>query len=528
MILSNIEGIGHYSTKLIKVKCDICGVEKETKFKNYTALGYDDGNYVCRNCNMKRNNLEKYGVENVFQLEEVKNKMKQTNFEKYGVEYISQSKEIQDKIKETSLERYGTEHMLQCSEIRQKGIMTNLLKYGVENISQLDKIKEIKKEKCNLGTEEFKNYMKEYNLEEYGVESSLSSEIIKEKIKKTNLEKYGYIYPSDNPLIRDKIRRACIETNHNRIYRENPNIVNIDDDNKTLEIYCHECQATFEITNVLYYKRREMHTCICTNCNKVDKHQSGKEILLQQFISNNYDGTILYNYRLDNKELDIYLPNLSLAFEFNGIYWHSDKYRPKNYHYDKTELCKANNIQLIHIWEDDWDLKQELIKTMILNKLGKTNTKIFARKCIIREVENNDAKTFLNENHIQGYVNSSIKLGLYYNNVLVSIMTFKKDKDTYNLNRFCSNRDVIVIGGASKLVKYFAKNYSNKIYTFSDNCYSYGDLYKKIGFREVYKLKPDYHYIDCGVRIHKFNYRKKDTSDVLKIYDAGKIKYEYI
>lgn len=106
MILSNIEGLGKWSKKEITVKCDDCGIEKSVKFKLYTSYGYSDGEYLCRKCKLKKNNLEKFGVENVFQLDGVKEKTKKTNLEKFGVEFISQSKEIQNKIKETNLEKF--------------------------------------------------------------------------------------------------------------------------------------------------------------------------------------------------------------------------------------------------------------------------------------------------------------------------------------------------------------------------------------------------------------------------------------
>ena len=137
-----IEHLNTGSNSIIKVCCDVCGCEKELKYKNYTTYGYIDGEYLCRKCKMRKNNQEKYGVDCVFQLDEIKEKSKKTVKEKYGVEYISQSNVIQDTIKKNNLIKYGTEHHLQNENILNKLKSANLEKYGVENILQLEKNKE--------------------------------------------------------------------------------------------------------------------------------------------------------------------------------------------------------------------------------------------------------------------------------------------------------------------------------------------------------------------------------------------------
>ena len=142
-----IDELTKTSVALIKIKCDNCGLEKEITYKNYTSYGYINGEYLCKKCKLEKNNLEKYGVKNVFQIEEVKEKIKKTNLDKYGVEFISQNKEIQNKIRETNLEKYGVEYFLQNKEVHDRIKETTLEKYGVENISSNKEIKEKKKRK---------------------------------------------------------------------------------------------------------------------------------------------------------------------------------------------------------------------------------------------------------------------------------------------------------------------------------------------------------------------------------------------
>jgi very-short-patch-repair endonuclease len=122
---------------------------------------------------------------------------------------------------------------------------------------------------------------------------------------------------------------------------------------------------------------------ICTVCNPIEKPVSETENELAAFVKKHYNGDIILNDRniLNGKELDIYLPELKLAIEFNGLYWHSEMEKYDNYHVDKTNTCEKQDIQLIHIFEDDWNFKQDIVKSMLLNKFKRTDQSIFARNC---------------------------------------------------------------------------------------------------------------------------------------------------
>ncbi len=252
-------------------------------------------------------------------------------------------------------------------------------------------------------------------------------------------------------------------------------------------------------------------------------------------------------------ELDIYIPSHNLAIEFNGLYWHSELYKDNNYHLNKTELCENLGIKLIHIFEDEWLCKKSIVKSRIKNLLGLNDIKIFARKCVIKEVNYNECNIFLNENHIQGSCVSSKKIGLYYNGELVSLMTFGKGRivlgiknDEYELIRFCNKLNHTIIGGASKLLKYFIEN--NKpinLISYADRRWSQGDLYEKLGFEFIHNTKPNYYYIINKERKHRFNFRKtilikegfdssKTEKDIMferglyRIYDCGNKKFQLL
>jgi len=250
-------------------------------------------------------------------------------------------------------------------------------------------------------------------------------------------------------------------------------------------------------------------------------------------------------------QLDIYIPSKKLAIEFNGLYWHNELHVDKNYHLNKTELCEKLGIQLIHIFEDEWLYKEDIVKSRLRNILGLTENKIFGRKCIIKEITPKESKEFLNKNHIQGSVNSKIKLGLYYEGELVSLMSFNhirnnSNDNSYDLVRFCNKLNTNIIGGADKLLKYFINNYKPKqIISYADRRWSQGNLYEKLGFNFIHYSKPNYFYIIGKNRKHKSNFKykllvkqgfdknKKEHQimidrGIYRIYDCGVKKYELL
>jgi len=226
-----------------------------------------------------------------------------------------------------------------------------------------------------------------------------------------------------------------------------------------------------------------------------------------------------------DKELDIFVPKYNIAIEFNGLYWHSEIRKYTNYHLDKTKKCEEKGIKLIHIFEDEWRYKQEIVKSMLKNMFNKTETKLYARKCEIKEVPSNEASKFLNENHLQGKCGSSVKIGLYYNNELVSLMTFGKSrhfigngKNEWELLRFCNKLNTNVVGGASKLLNHFIKNYKpNNMVSYADRRWSCGNLYEKLGFTKYNTSRPNYYYVIGQKRHYRFNYRK---SILIKKYNC--------
>jgi len=519
--------------------CVICG--KPTRYVNI-VVGYKK--YCSTKCSnkseevkykKKKTIIEKYGVENPFQADEIKEKIKQTNLIKYNDEFAVRNKEIKEKTKRTNLERYGTKSPLQNINIIEKRNKTNLEKYGSKiPIKNKDVI-----EKRN-----------KTNLEKYGYTTPLKNKDVKIKTLLTNLEKYNVKNVLQNKEIRKKAQNSKKKYFLNNIFYNILNSFNLEllsdynNSKENIKLKCLNCNHIFFATYDVIsqgYKR-------CPKCYPRNKSDDEKKIC---YFIKSLNIEIVENSReiIPPYELDIYIPEKKITIEFDGLYYHSEKFnKDRNYHLNKTELCEKSNIRLIHIFEDEWVFKQEIVKSRLKQILELNNSeRIHSRKCEIKEINSKIKNEFLNKYHIQGEDKSNIKLGAFYNDDLVSVMTFSHgnishkilNDDVWELSRFCSNLNYHIPGIASKLLTYFKRNYEWKeIFSYADRRWSQGNLYYKIGF-ELYSItKPNYWYVKGIQRIHRFNLRKKYNEDkniseklmreregYVRIWDCGHMKF---
>ena len=260
---------------------------------------------------------------------------------------------------------------------------------------------------------------------------------------------------------------------------------------------------------------------------------------------------------LNGMEIDIFIPPLKLGIEYNGLRWHSEEFgKDHRYHLDKLIKCNEQGIKLVQIFEDEWINRREICESKLKQICGlNTNPKIYGRKCEIREITNKDiAYEFLDKNHIQGRTGFTIALGAYYQNNLVGVMTFKKEKEgCWDLNRFATDINYQCIGIGGKLFKYFIRNYDYKeIKSFADRRWTTdptNNLYTKLGFEFDSYVLPTYWYYNSKInpytRFHKFGFRKQhlhkqydlpltmteremtETLGYTRIWDCGLIKYVY-
>ena len=258
---------------------------------------------------------------------------------------------------------------------------------------------------------------------------------------------------------------------------------------------------------------------------------SKNEYVIKEWLENlnieNIKGYRSYYNKNQFYEIDILCKNKKIGIEYNGLYWHSfgkDQIEDKKYHIRKSDYFKEKGIQIFHIFENEWlnPTKQEIWKSIIKSNLGINNT-IGARKCNIKILSNKDSSLFLEENHLQGSCNASIKIGLIYNNEIVSILTLAKPRFNKNYDweivRFANKINLNVIGGFSKLLKYFRQNYTGSIITYADKRYSNGDLYRTNGFQELKDSQPNYFYTRGQELYSRMQFQKHKLEKQLKDYD---------
>ncbi|MFW6225628.1 MAG: DUF7487 domain-containing protein [bacterium] len=418
----------------------------------------------------KKRMLRDFGVENNFQRENIKRKIKKTNIEKYGVSSYTQTEEYIEKTKKSKIKNYDDPNY----NNREKAKKTLLKKIGVEH---------------------------QFHSEDILLKSIKSKLLNGENNSKIKLRE------KDLKLIDIYIGQ-----------RKN-------DKNIFYKIECLKCNTIFE-------GHVHSHIPKCPVCFPKSSSVAEKEI--KDFISSlnikyiENDRTIL-----NGKEIDIYLSDYNLGIEYNGLYYHSEQNgKTKYYHLEKTKEAKEKGIDLIHIFEDEWRDKKEIVKSIIKSKIGIFDKKIFARKCFIKEINLEEERRFLKENHIQGYIPSSIKYGLYYENELISIMTFGKSRYNKKVNfemlRFCNKLNYSVIGGASKLFKYFVNNNKGNIISYSDKRYFDGKIYSILGFNKQKDSYPNYYYLDSNYsyRFSRIEFQKHKLKNKLNEFDENLTEYE--
>jgi len=438
----------------------------------------------------------------------------------------SKSNDVISKSKQTCLDKYGVENAMKSKHIISKHKQTCLDKYGVESISQINGFSERIKSMC---------------LDKYGVDSYFKTDEYKKNLKQKCLEKYGTNHYTQTDEYKNNKHKKYIQDFQIRLHEDGNNdytVIKKLPESRLFVLKCPKCNREFDINSSVYYQRNTSNHEICTKCNPLEKYFSNGEKQLANFISSIYKKFIQENVRKKELifpyELDIYIPELNLAIEYNGLYWHSDYIVKDNYHKMKSELCNEKGIRLIHIFEDDWVYKINMIKSILQTTISpQLNHKIFARKCEIKEVNLDNTNKFLEENHINGKImTQSICYGLYYNSELVSLMSFKGNI----LQRYAIKLNTTIIGGAEKLFKHYINNNEFcKIITYCDISLFTGKIYERLGFEFVRRNKPNYQFLNekNHIRVSKQSIRKlnqgykRENDTMPRIYNCGIDVYEY-
>jgi hypothetical protein len=407
---------------------------------------------------------------------------------------------------------------------------------GITNVSQ---IKDVKDKKTST------------HLKNHGVKSPLDRKFIVPIWQK----KYGVDNPSYLPEVRKKISGKLKITQSKNIEQRKAKF-KIQHYNKLVNHPSYEPLFTIEE----YMGNGIEHSFRCRKCDTVIKDrltdgvtfrcytciprittgaQSEAEHDIELFCKRYEQNVSIANRDIiPPLEVDIFIPEKQIGIEYNGLYYHSEcNGKGKFYHRKKTELCKEKGIRLLQIFEDEWTNKRRICESRIRCILNKIRRKVYARKCAVKIIDTELKDKFLKKYHIQGTDKSSLHYGLFYKNRLVAVMTFgkprnalgnkNKEEEHWELVRYCTISNFMIVGGASKLLSHFKKNNTFKeITTYADLRWSYGNLYESLGFTYSGTTTPNYWYIVNNKRVHRFGYQKHTLKDRLNVFDENLTEWE--
>lgn len=418
-----------------------------------------------------------------------------TNQAKFGKDWFTQTPEWKSRTIETNLKKYGTEFFSQTEEHTQKTTQANQRRFGVDYPAQSQDVINVMKTTCAT---------------KYGVTNPAQYHACQEKQKQTSIAKYGVDNPNQKHYSNEAIKFLS------------------DDDVFTTEVMTVPITALATkygiSTNPIYAKVHRLGI-------QLPKRQTSSfEAEVRMFVEGLSESVSNDRSILGNKqEIDIYIPEKKLAVECNGTYWHSEvQGKGQKYHLEKTLRCEAQGVQLLHIWEHDWNNKKEIIQSIIKHKLGKIQHRIFARCTSITELTPASANEFFKNNHLQGACSGNrTNVGLLHNGTLVAAMSFGKsrfDKKTeWELLRFAVKTNTIVIGGASKLFTWFLRTVSpSSVVSYANRMYSSGALYRSLGMRLKHISRPGYKYTkDFTTCYDRQHFQKHKLAKLLPIFDQN-------
>lgn len=511
--------------KWCSAKCQASDADCVEKCRKTKLERYGDEKYVGSD-KAKDTRLAKYGS---FHSKDFNEKCRKTKLERYGDGNFVNS----EKAMKTKFERYGSENFVNSEQTKK----TKLERYGDENWNNREKFKETLSKFSDERKDEIKKKRKETCRSLYGTDHPQRNETVRAKTERTCMELYG----ATTPLATEKSRRKSIKTiklkswdrissdkEYTPLFEKSEYIEN----NDPCRLWKWKCGTCGHVFSSRYDDGRHRP---CDKCHPALDGCSAMEKELYEFISKTCGGA--YNRQAENRsvigtrEIDIVVPKLRIGFEFDGLYWHSDAVgKTKSYHLEKTKLCEKAGWRLIHVFEDEWLEKRDIVKARIRHITGSVKYRIYARKCEVKEIPARLKNRFLDKYHMQGGDRAAVSYGLFYRNRLAAVMTFCKarfdKKREWELSRYASVANFNVIGGAGKLLKHFERTRSPKsLVTYADRRWSAGGLYFKLGFEHSHDSAPNYFYVKAQRRYSRMRFQKHMLAGKLEKFDQSKSEY---
>lgn len=453
------ESLSEKSSKKVLVKCDYCEkeyeVSKKNRHTNHLVVPKDACN-KCKYIKMRETNLAKYGCENVFQSDLIKAKVKSSNIKKYGVDVASKNKSVKNKIKATNLEKYGATTFL-GSDIGQNKLKEVCLeKYGVENASSCDSVKEKRRETCQkkfgkatyLGSDDCKKATEE----KLGVDNVFKLPEYQEIARSSMVAKYGVHNLLLIPEIARKISEKSYQTKlHNGDIKQY--------ENKTISDWSE--LTGFSKSHFSVLVNRHGWDLAVNMTPKMSSIESIVENFLVEYGISYEKQTKIGKYRADFLIGD-------LVLELDGLYWHSEHHKHKNYHAEKRSFYIENGFKPLFFRENEILQSFSIVKSIILNKMGKSK-RLFARKLTPKEITRSEGANFFKENHLMGA--GAGRCFALASDDIYCVMQVKKIRDGWEISRFANKLGYTVVGGYSRLLSFTEK----PIITFVDLRYGLGN-----------------------------------------------------
>ena len=477
----------------------------------------------------------------------------QTAMSRYGVANVSQLESVKQKIS----------HATRSEPVRQKRVATSLKRWGVTNPAKNADIRRRMSEV--MKSDGYLRKRAQTCIAKYGFESPMSNPDVIAKRRATNIERYGTF---GHIQTRDQLMKVMVDgskVDEFIAFKNDPQ--GYIAAHYTVKPNISQLESDLGVTDTPIYNVLIEHDC--SDC--IARYSSSMEAEVIQYLQRILPGVeIIRNDRtlIKPQEIDIYLPQYKIGIECNPTATHnsslSDPWgsNPKSYRYhkDKTDAASTAGIFLFHIFGYEWIHRRRVLESMLSNLLGATPLRIGARQTAVVELSDAECRRFLDQNHRQGALSAAVRLGLKFNDDIVAVMTFgrlrnsigatKQFVDCWELSRFCNKLNTVVIGGASKLLKYFIATHDpESVVSFSDRAHTRGELYQVLGFTKVSSTDPNYVWVKKNdlayynrVRCQKQFLRQllhDNTIDLthtereimeshgfVRVYDSGVIRWE--
>lgn len=422
--------------------------------------------------------LDRYGEEYLMHIPEFVDKIKNTNLQKYGVEYVTQSPEIRKKIEDTNIKKYGVSYPFQLDEIQQKTLSS-----FKENNPEYNTAVDLAREK----------YLEQND----GVNAFV---VHRDKVVESMNELYNVNHPSESEELLERRKQKANErlgrNSHTQTHIPDEAWEIISNKDKFEQEYINRgISGLSDLLGIGYgviYRKLDFY-----NINR--RLRSSSEEAMKNFLLG-----LGLNLKTNNRsictyddgtyqEVDFLIENMKLCIEYDGLYWHSTKYRDFMYHYDKLGKCNQKGYDLLNIFEDEWVKKYDVVTNKIKEYLN-----LFEYEHIndmrIDKLTNNISKTFMEKHSLKYSPDSpTMSYGIYNNNILCSVVDFIKNENGWVIINYADDIDNKIRGSYEYIIDEFIKDVSpNDIHLYIDRRWENGNRFINYGFNKIGEILPKY------------------------------------